>query len=298
MSEFDDPGFRDQLQRLGGHYADDEIAYATVLQKVRVAKRRRGAAVFGGLGAACLFAVGAFAVTSNDSHRLSPADSGVEQNQAISETTGVQRPEPTTTTESSEPAPTEKIETTATTTPPTSAVEPISPTPSDTPSSNTSSSNQGSGSKGTGSKGTGSKGTGSVSSSPPSSSAPDFTPSSSTPVSTTEVRTFVSRGGSITVRLQDNQLSLLGTKANAGYQLELDKNEPSRIRVKFVIDSHESSIDVTISDGHLSHDVNENGGASSDTGSTVAGDRPDPTTSYTGSGRSDQSPGDGSGHSG
>lgn len=292
MSEFDDPGFRDQLQRLGGHYADDEIAYATVLQKVRVAKRRRGAAVFGGLGAACLFAVGAFAVTSNDSHRLSPADSGVEQNQAISETTGVQRPEPTT-TESSEPAPTEKIETTATTTPPTSAVEPISPTPSDTPSSNTSSSNQGSGSKGTGSKGTGT-----VSSSPPSSSAPDFTPSSSTPVSTTEVRTFVSRGGSITVRLQDNQLSLLGTKANAGYQLELDKNEPSRIRVKFVIDSHESSIDVTISDGHLSHDVNENGGASSDTGSTVAGGRPDTTTSNTGSGRSDQSPGDGSGHSG
>lgn len=273
MSEFDDPGFRDQLQRLGGHYADDEIAYATVLQKVRVAKRRRAAAVFGGLGAACLFAVGAFAVTSNDSHRLSPADSGVEQNQAISETTGVQRPEPTT-TESSEPAPTETIETTATTTPPTSAVEPISPTPSDTPSSNTSSSNQGSGSKGTGSKGTGT-----ASSSPPSSSAPDFTPSSSTPVSTTEVRTFVSQGGSITVRLQDNQLSLLGTKANAGYQLELDKNEPSRIRVKFVIDSHESSIDVTISDGHLSHDVNENGGASSDTGSTVAGDRPDPTTS-------------------
>ena len=293
MSEFDDPGFRDQLQRLGGHYADDEIAYATVLQKVRVAKRRRAAAVFGGLGAACLFAVGAFAVTSNDSHRLSPADSGVEQNQAISETTGVQRPEPTTTTESSEPAPTEKIETTATTTPPTSAVEPISPTPSDTPSSNTSSSNQGSGSKGTGSKGTGT-----VSSSPPSSSAPDFTPSSSTPVSTTEVRTFVSRGGSITVRLQDNQLSLLGTKANAGYQLELDKNEPTRIRVKFVIDSHESSIDVTISDGHLSHDVNENGGASSDTGSTVAGGRPDTTTSNTGSGRSDQSPGDGSGHSG
>lgn len=292
MSEFDDPGFRDQLQRLGGHYADDEIAYATVLQKVRVAKRRRAAAVFGGLGAACLFAVGAFAVTSNDSHRLSPADSGVEQNQAISETTGVQRPEPTT-TESSEPAPTETIETTATTTPPTSAVEPISPTPSDTPSSNTSSSNQGSGSKGTGSKGTGT-----ASSSPPSSSAPDFTPSSSTPVSTTEVRTFVSQGGSITVRLQDNQLSLLGTKANAGYKLELDKNEPSRIRVKFVIDSHESSIDVTISDGHLSHDVNENGGASSDTSSTVAGDRPDPTTSYTGSGRSDQSPGDGSGHSG
>ena len=292
MSEFDDPGFRDQLQRLGGHYADDEIAYATVLQKVRVAKRRRAAAVFGGLGAACLFAVGAFAVTSNDSHRLSPADSGVEQNQAISETTGVQRPEPTT-TESSEPAPTETIETTATTTPPTSAVEPISPTPSDTPSSNTSSSNQGSGSKGTGSKGTGT-----ASSSPPSSSAPDFTPSSSTPVSTTEVRTFVSQGGSITVRLQDNQLSLLGTKANAGYQLELDKNEPSRIRVKFVIDSHESSIDVTISDGHLSHDVNENGGASSGTGSTVAGDSPDPTTSYTGSGRSDQSPGDGSGRSG
>ena len=292
MSEFDDPGFRDQLQRLGGHYADDEIAYATVLQKVRVAKRRRAAAVFGGLGAASLFAVGAFAVTSNDSHRLSPADSGVEQNQAISETTGVQRPEPTT-TESSEPAPTETIETTATTTPPTSAVEPISPTPSDTPSSNTSSSNQGSGSKGTGSKGTGT-----ASSSPPSSSAPDFTPSSSTPVSTTEVRTFVSQGGSITVRLQDNQLSLLGTKANAGYQLELDKNEPSRIRVKFVIDSHESSIDVTISDGRLSHDVNENGGASNDTGSTVAGDRPDPTTSYTGSGRSDQSPGDGSGHSG
>ena len=293
MSEFDDPGFRDQLQRLGGHYADDEIAYATVLQKVRVAKRRRAAAVFGGLGAACLFAIGAFAVTSNDSHRLSPADSGVEQNQAISETTGVQRPEPTTTTESSEPAPTETIETTATTTPPTSAVEPISPTPSDTPSSNTSSSNQGSGSKGTGSKGTGT-----ASSSPPSSSAPDFTPSSSTPVSTTEVRTFVSQGGSITVRLQDNQLSLLGTKANAGYQLELDKNEPSRIRVKFVIDSHESSIDVTISDGRLRHDVNESGGASNDTGSTVAGDRPDPTTSYTGSGRSDQSPADGSGHSG
>lgn len=263
MSEFDDPGFRDQLQRLGGHYTDDEVAYATLLQKVRVAKRRRAAAVFGSLGAACLFAIGAFVVTGNDSHRLRPADSSVEEDQVISETTDVEPPESSTAvTESTEPASTETIATTASTTAPTEATAPISLTPNVSPPSNTSSSDHGSGSKG--------KGTTSSSSS--SSPAPAATPSSSSTVSVAEVRTFVSDGGSITVRLQDGSLTLLDTTANAGYRLELDKNEPSQIRVKFVNDTHESRIDVTISDGHLRDDVSEETRGSTDSGSTVPGD--------------------------
>ncbi len=72
MSEFEDPQLKERLQRLAGPAADDELAYVRLQQGVRVAKRRRLAAVGAGFGAACLIAVGSLTLFGRGQERLSP----------------------------------------------------------------------------------------------------------------------------------------------------------------------------------------------------------------------------------
>jgi hypothetical protein len=76
MNDFDDSVLRDQLQRLGGHGPDEAGAYLALQQRVGVAKRRRAAAVVGGLGVTLMIGFAAAAYQPPSSSRLVPANGG------------------------------------------------------------------------------------------------------------------------------------------------------------------------------------------------------------------------------
>ena len=76
---------------------------------------------------------------------------------------------------------------------------------------------------------------------------------------TDETRTVVSRGGTVTVRLQAGVLTLLETAPSAGFTPDIEMQESARIRVRFDTSNGYSRIEVTIgSDGHMLVDVQEN----------------------------------------
>jgi hypothetical protein len=64
-------------------------------------------------------------------------------------------------------------------------------------------------------------------------------------------KTYPSLGGSITVSWNGSAFSLLAVAPAAGFEQEIENNEPLRIRVRFRSDDDESRIEVRLSDGVL-----------------------------------------------
>ncbi|CAB4881843.1 unannotated protein [freshwater metagenome] len=224
MSEFDDSDLRGQLQRLAGHGPDDDAAYARLQRRVHVARRRRSTAMLGGLGVIVALGIATIAFNNRSDSQISPANSSAEI------------------TEVSAPAQQSTVATTAPTGPDTSAVKnpgTAAPSTVDTPGT-----------------------TPAVlpATTPSPNQSPSTTTSASTgPLPAGETRSGVSLGGTITVRLQNGALTLVGTTANPGHTSQIEKNEATRVRVRFDASNGFSRIEVTIGpDGHMIVDVTEN----------------------------------------
>jgi hypothetical protein len=239
MNEFDDSVLRDQLQRLGGHGPDEDNAYLCLQQRVRLAKRRRAAAVLGSLGVTLMigFAIGSYGGPS--ASHLAPADGG---NDVFVTSSAVSN-----STESTEPT-TDSVEVT-------SATE-ASDTSVASPSGN------GNGPANTQSH----SGPGKTGSSVPNSSTastlqpPVTTKTDSTLASVPPTNSLskTSMGGTVTASLQKGVISLVSHVANPGWSFSIDKQDPDRLKVRFELDGNTSHIEFTIAaDGTLQGAVNE-----------------------------------------
>ena len=256
MSDFRDPELERLLGGTGGPAPDVNVAYERVKGRVRQAKRRR-AAVVGGAACTLLLAMGVLVagrndragsiqpggeITAPDDSRLQPDDttddSTPDSTDATTESTTDEVPGPSTTPSPSAPAGTTPNNSTAPgttvanvgSTPtqstvastPTTATVPVASTPVTT----------------------------APTSSDPASTAP---PATSAPVT----QSFDGVGGSVTVRLQDGTLTLLGYQAADGFGAEVKQSSGDRVEVRFESANHRTDARVDLSNGSMVQNFDE-----------------------------------------
>ncbi len=90
-------------------------------------------------------------------------------------------------------------------------------------------------------------------------SAADLIPSaSSAGPSGNLVKTYIIVGGSVTVSARFENVTLLGAVPNSGFSAtEEQRSDPSKVVVEFESTSHKSTIEIRLSDGELTYDVDE-----------------------------------------
>ncbi len=260
----DDYELRSILSRTAGGAPDDDAAFAAVQRRVRVAKHRRVMAATGTAAIVLLF--GTALIVRPDRHvvNVTPGTEAPSTQPGTSGGSGA-----TTTTQ---PTPTElsgtTIVTTATTQPttvPGAQQDPTVPAP------------QGGGNQGGG---------GSSATNPPPTQGRPLPPPPATPAPSL-TRSGSSQGGTITVRLQNGTLTLVGTNAAAGFSTEIERSGSS-IKVKFESDAHESRITATTDGSRIIFSVREQSKDGGSGGGSGGGDNGGP-------GVTDQSGGDGFG---
>jgi hypothetical protein len=232
MSEFHDPDLHQQLGRLSGPYPDSNAAFDAWQRRVGHARRRRamawttGAAlslVVGTVGVAALQSPGRHTIVTGRSVESSEEVSiSVASTEAAETTVGTSAPDTTAST------------TLATATTPSSEVEAESSVP------------ENEGTAAAGSPGpSGTKGKGG-----PSTSAPPTSPQAVT-------QTFSSTGGSITVRMDGDQLTVTGVTPAAGFHADQGERSGRRVDVTFKSDKHESEISVKVENGAMKPTVTD-----------------------------------------
>lgn len=245
MNEFNDSVLRDQLQRLGGHGPDEDEAYLRLQQRVRIAKRRRAAAVLGGLGVTLTLGFAAAAYQHPTNSRLAPADGGKDVFVTVSSVTE--------TTEALPSASSEPTEGSVDTTQPAT----VASNASNSGNNNSNSTSQAQSSQGKSGSGTVSNNTASTVEPPTTTN----TVISATPIPPTSSESLVksSAGGTATVKLQGGGLVLVSYAPSPGFTQQVDRNDPDRIRVTFHGDVSGNSvsyhIEFTIESGHIVGDV-------------------------------------------
>lgn len=245
MSEFHDPDLRQELGRLSGPYPDDNVAFAAWQRRVGQVRRRR---VVAWTTAAALSlvvgTVGVAALQRPDRHSLVPSNAGDTSTEVSVTirvaTTAHQAP----TTESTEPQTSEVTTASPETTPDTNTGE-VAVDETAAPSAG-----------------------GSPSGSPTQVPSPVPQPPTGSQPAT---RTFSAIGGSITVRQDGDQLTVVSAKAAAGFNAEPGEHSGSRVKVTFTSDGHESQITVKLEHGVMKPDVSEK---SDNHDSTVPADIP------------------------
>lgn len=209
MSEFDDPDFENLLGRSGGPMPDVNIAYQQVQGRVRQVKRRRAIVAS---SAACVVLLGAAVFAGarpNGNDSITPAGRGsdVSNSSDSSPSTGSGLTSSTLVTDTGQPT-TSTGGDTGSTAP--GGVTPTTPGPTTSVTT------------------------------PPASTNP---PATDPPAPVTQ--TFTSGGCSITVRLQNGSLSLVGNPAPAGgYSYDVSKNGGTRVEVRF--DNGTDTIDIRV----------------------------------------------------
>ena len=240
MSEFHDPDLRQELGRLSGPYPDDNVAFAAWQRRVGHARRRR--AVAWTTGAALSLIVGTVAVAAMQSPTTHSIVPGKSSETSADFTVSVASTEPETTdpstTESTMPDTTAATTLAPDTTPPTVAIDTSVPEEV---------AGDGSGVSGSGT----SKGHG-----PGTATAP------TAPAAT---QTFSSPGGSITVRNNGEQLTLITTSPAAGFRGRQSDTSGDRVRVTFRSGDRQFEITVRLSDGVMTHSVADNSDIHGDT---------------------------------
>ncbi|MEY2401715.1 MAG: hypothetical protein QOJ08_1826, partial [Ilumatobacteraceae bacterium] len=194
MSEFHDPELRQQLGRLSGPYPDDNAAFAAWQRRVVQARRRRAVAWVTGAAMSLIVAtVAVAALQSPTRHSLVPSESTESS------------AEPTVSVaEADEPS------TVETTMPETSA--PTTDAPETTPSSEVAMeasppADDGAIAGGAQPSGSSNKGQGTPAAPP-------------APAVDANTQTFTSVGGTVTVRLDGDRLTVVATNASAGFRTE------------------------------------------------------------------------------
>ena len=235
MNEFEDSELRSQLERLGGRWPDDDAAYARLQRRVRVARRRRSAAIMTGVGVAAALGFAAVVFNNRSDSHLSPADS-VGDDTLVTQTSNDTR--------TSEPG----------------GSAPETSVPTGTNSVGTTTKPSGPNNTAATVRGQNGGATTAPFVVPPVTNPSDPTTAPGPPSGIDETMTPASKGGTITVRLHSGVLSLLDRVTNADYTSQIEKNESARIRVRFDANAGGySEIEVTIgSDGHMLVNVTEN----------------------------------------
>lgn len=238
MDEFDDPELSSALRRhaeRGGAPLDVGGAFESVRRRARRRRIRNGAV--GTAGAAAAVAVVAVAIGA-----LSPERDVVRTPSTVTADTGVV------------PSPPSPAPMTTVTAVPTSSPRSTTPRPT------------------------------TATTSPRSTTTTRATTTTSRPVTTTSrpagpaapgtTETYSSEGGSITVRLADGHVSLVGApEPAAGYAARIDEDGPYRVRVGFESDTGEAEIRVEVIDGRLSPTIRnpDSSGPGSDDSSSGPG---------------------------
>ena len=242
MTEFHDPELRQELGRLSGPYPDDNVAFSAWQRRVGQVRRRR-AMVWTTAAALSLVvgAVGAAALQSPGRHSLVPSNAG-ESRTEVSVSIATTE-EASSTTESTSPETSEVTALAPATTPGTEAIESSvpeteAPTVSEQPASGT--------------------------------STKVHSPSTQPPIGAqSATRTFASAGGSITIRQDGNQLTVVSTNPAAGFHAEMDQRSGTRVEVTFKSDNHESQITVQLDNGVIKPNVVEKSDIKSDNHDTT-----------------------------
>ncbi|MDO8363734.1 MAG: hypothetical protein Q7V88_12615 [Actinomycetota bacterium] len=225
MSEFDDPELERLLGRAGGAFPDVNTAYSRVQGRVRQVKRRRmmvaTTAACGVLFAGAVLAAG----RGNDSRTLQP---GGSSDLSAPDTSGITD---STTGDSTDDSTVASVDDTTATSTDNSSVDTTvdgsngGSTPSSTP--------------------------GTTPVTQPTTAPTQPTTPATNPVS--ETKTFSGVGGSLTVKLQNGSLSIIGGPTPAaGFTVRIDSSGGSRVEVRFQSDSHETRIRVEIANGAIS----------------------------------------------
>ncbi len=220
MSEFHDPDLRQQLGRLSGPYPDDNVAFAAWQRRVGYARRRRVVAWTTGAAMSLIIAtVAVAAVQSPGRHTLVPSAENSEITDAVDSTEA----DDSSTTEITAPE-TSELANLAPETPPSSEVVETSMPEAETTAAAGEQPSNGS-------------------------------PSNASPTSAT--RQFHSVGGSITVRQDGDQLTIIAASPAAGFQTG-DVSHPSdHVDVTFKSADHQSEISVKLVNGVMKASVAE-----------------------------------------
>lgn len=233
MSEFHDPDFENLLGRSGGPMPDVNIAYQRVQGRVRQVKRRR-AMVASSAACVVLFGAAVFASARNDGpNGVAPAGRGSDVPNSTDDSRGTDSslsPDSTLTSVTLVTLVTDSTLPTETTVVGGGSVTPTQPGGSQPGNTQPGSTTPGA-------------------TNPPSSSTPATNPPATNPPATNPPapvdKTFSSAGGSITVRMQNGSLSLVGNPSPAsGYSYEIRKNGGARVEVRF--DNGSGTVDIRV----------------------------------------------------
>jgi hypothetical protein len=231
MSEFNDPDLRNQLGRLSGPYPDDNAAFAAWQRRVGQARRRRTMAWT--TGAALSLIVGTVAVAAVQDpaqHSVVPQKSSETSTQfSVTVASTVPATTDPSTTASTVPATTAST-TLAPETTPTSAVVEALPPP-----------------EAAGDDGSGGQGGGSTNG--------RSTPTSAAKPSKSSTQSFDSPGGSIAVRVDGDELTLVATNPAAGFRARENDGSGRKIEVTFRSRDEEFELTVRLSDGVMKSTV-------------------------------------------
>ncbi len=266
MSEFHDPELRQQLGRLSGPYPDDNAAFAAWQRRVGQVRRRRAMAWTTGVAMSLVFGVvGAAALQGQVKHSTAPQKS-LETSSSVSTTVADTRAKPVT-TDSTVPSATPAVIAPAQITTPTSdataetvVVAPDAPDTSGTTPPVSSHKGQGGSS--------GSQGTPTA----PTQATPTTTDGHDSHSVTQKVTSI---GGTITIRQDRDQLTVIDISPAAGFQGHQSGFPGHGVGVTFTSATHRSDISVFVYHGKLIPKVTEK---------TDTHEESVPTTDHSGSG--------------
>jgi hypothetical protein len=248
MNEFEDPVLRDQLQRLGGHGPDEDSAYLRMQQRVRIAKRRRAAAVLGGLGVTLMLGFAATAYQQPTVSHLAPADGG--GNDAFIPVSTVSE-----STESAPSSSSEPVEVTLATV----AANSVASVPSN--ADQNTGSTQKHGNSGSSHGGTVASDTTTASTLQPPVTTKPAGGNVPVPPATFIIKTGYSSMGSASVKLENGKLTFLTVSEISPFTCSPDKQESDRVRVRCHGDvngnSATSHIEFSLNNGQIEVSVTE-----------------------------------------
>jgi hypothetical protein len=264
MSEFHDPELRQQLGRLSGPYPDDNAAFAAWQRRVGQAHRRRAMAWTTGAAMSLVFGVvGAAALQGQVKHSTAPQKS-LETSSIVSTTIADTRAKPVTTDSTTPPVMPAIVAPTQITTPTseaTSETAVVAPDATDT--------------SGTTPPATTHKGQGGTSGSQGTPTAPTQAPPPTTDGhdSQSVTQKVTSIGGTITIRQDRDQLTVIDISPAAGFQGHQSGSPGHGVAVTFTSATHRSDISVFVYHGKLVPKVTEK---------TVTHEGSVPTTDHSG----------------
>jgi hypothetical protein len=235
MSDFHDPDLRQQLGRLGGPYPDDNAAFAAWQRRVGQVRRRRVMAWT--TGAALSLVVGTVGVAALQSPGRQTVVPGKSSESSAEVTHSVASTEAEESTIETAAADTSAPDTVARDTTLSTEVEAESSVPENEGTEVAGGSQGPSSSKGHGGS--------------PTSAAP------TAPQAATQ--TFASTGGSITVRFDGDQLTIVAINPAGGFHADENSHSGHRVDATFTSGSHQSEISVKTVDGAMEASVNEKG---------------------------------------